>query len=110
MKNHKSKMTRKPYTTMTASELRDATRQYDHPTTGDKLPGKPLTPAQRARFAKARRPGRPRIGKGVQVVSLTVEKDLLKRADAHAKGQGISRAELFARGIRAILLPPRKSA
>ncbi|HUO08421.1 MAG TPA: hypothetical protein VM008_09000 [Phycisphaerae bacterium] len=112
MKNIVAAKVSKPYTAMTTAELREATRPYDLPTAGNKLPGKPLTALQRRKFERARRPGRPRIGKGVQVISMSVEKDLLKRADAQAKSEGISRAELFARGLRAILPRPtsRKSA
>ena len=86
-------------------------REFDKEFIADTF--KPLTAAQRRLWEKAkRRPGRPRIGKGVQVISMSVEKDLLKRADAQAKSEGISRAELFARGLRAILPrpTPRKSA
>ena len=88
---------------MTTAELRAATRQYDVPTKGNTLPGKPLTKGQRARFEAARRRGRPAIGRGVKVISLSVERGLLEKADARARVAGISRAELFARGLRSIL-------
>ena len=52
--------------------------------------------------AKARM-GRPKIGQGAKTISLTVEKRLLKEADAYAKKHGISRAQLVAQGLRAIL-------
>jgi hypothetical protein len=65
---------------------------------------KPLTPEQRKLWNKAKRKrGRPRVGKGVEVISLSVERDLLRRADRVAKQQGISRAALFARGLLAAL-------
>jgi len=47
--------------------------------------------------------GRPKVGKGAKTISLTVEQDLLKRADSYAKLHGISRAKLVAQGLRAIL-------
>jgi hypothetical protein len=47
--------------------------------------------------------GRPKVGKGAKTISLTVEKELLKLADAYAKRHGISRAGLVARGLHAIL-------
>jgi len=47
--------------------------------------------------------GRPKVGKGAKTISLTVEKDLLKRADAYAKQHGISRAKLVAKGLEVIL-------
>jgi len=93
---------RKPYWEMNAAELAEATRQYDQPMPG--LPGKPLTAADRARHARAnRKGGRPRIGGGVRVISLTVERELLARADSLARERGLSRAALFARGLQDLL-------
>jgi hypothetical protein len=74
---------------------------------------KPLTPAQRDLWEKAkRRPGRPRVGGGAQVISLSIERDLLQKADARARARRITRAQLFAEALRAALAPPkrRKSA
>ena len=62
---------------------------------------KPLTAADRKRFAAVRKKmGRPKIGRGVKVVSVSVEADLLKSADAYAKRAGIGRTELFVKGLR----------
>jgi hypothetical protein len=47
--------------------------------------------------------GRPKVGKGAKTISLTVERELLKLADAYAKRHGISRARLVAKGLHAIL-------
>ena len=83
-------------------------REFDKPFIADTF--KPLTAAQR-RFwerAKARGRGRPRIGNGVKVISLSVEKGLLAEADCEAKARGISRAELFARGLRSVLPVSRR--
>jgi hypothetical protein len=44
--------------------------------------------------------GRPKIGKGAKVVSISVEASLLKSADAYAKREGIGRTELFVQGLR----------
>jgi hypothetical protein len=65
--------------------------------------GRPLTPAQRAMWERAKRRGRPRIGHGAKVISLSVERELLSNADARAKALGISRAELVARALRSLL-------
>jgi hypothetical protein len=51
--------------------------------------------------------GRPVVGEGAKVISLTVERSLLARADAFAKKQGISRAALVAEGLESVL---RKAA
>jgi hypothetical protein len=99
----------KSYSDMTTKELRSATREYDLPVKGDRLPGRALTSAQRKLWecAKARGRGRPRIGNGVKVISLSVERGLLAMADAEAKARDISRAEVFARGLREMLCKPR---
>ena len=64
---------------------------------------KPLTPAQRRRWNSLRKKlaGRPRLGaNGTRIVSVTVERGLLKRADALAKAKGLNRSQLFSEGIR----------
>ena len=65
---------------------------------------RPLNAHERARNGSGSKSwSRPKIGKGAKTISLTVERDLLKRADAYAKQHGISRARLIARGIQVIL-------
>lgn len=62
------------------------------------------SPAERVLFQRARRkPGRPKEGRGAQVISVSVERSLLERSDALAKTMGITRARLVARGLRAVL-------
>lgn len=69
---------------------------------------RPLTPAERKRWGKAKnRMGRPRVGRGAKVISLSVERGLLDRADAYARRNGISRAQLVARGLEAVLAAAR---
>jgi hypothetical protein len=43
--------------------------------------------------------GRPRIRRGVKVISLSVERDLLKKADAYANRSGLKRAKLLTRAL-----------
>jgi hypothetical protein len=71
-----------------------------------------LSRSERAKWEKvqtglkkshAAKRGRPRTGKGVKVIALSVEKSLLARADARAKAEGVSRAALIARGLEAVL-------
>jgi metal-responsive CopG/Arc/MetJ family transcriptional regulator len=50
-----------------------------------------------------RRRGRPRVGRGVRVISVSIERDLLARADALARRLHISRAALIARALRVML-------
>ena len=80
---------------MTLTELVAATEQFEKPFAF--LKGKPLTRAQRTEERALRRGrGRPRIGKGAKKVSISLETDLLRRADALAKRRGVNRSELIA--------------
>ncbi len=92
---------KKPYWEMTTAELREATKEYDREMPG--LPGKPLSPAMRRQLARARRRGRPRIGLGAEKIRISLERELLSRADAAAKRLHVSRSELIARGLREVL-------
>jgi hypothetical protein len=87
----------KEYTEMTTRELAEATKEFDAESVNP--PGKPLTRAQRARFEAARKGGRPVVGEGVQVVSLSVEKGLLRRTDAAARKHRVSRAQFVAQAL-----------
>jgi hypothetical protein len=70
-----------------------------------------LTPAERRQWRRAKRlPGRPRRGKGVRVISLSVEQSLLDRADRAARKEGLTRAALFEIGLNAVLGSLRKKA
>ena len=71
---------------------------------------RPLTPKEQAewrsfvRAAKAKRKaGRPRVGLGAQRVQVSVERGLLTRADAYARRNGLTRAQLVARGLKAVI-------
>lgn len=76
----------------------------------------PLTPAARRLWEKAKRKrGRPRVGKGAKVLSISIEKGLLARSDRAAKRLKISRAKLIATGLTRLLAdlesaPARKPA
>ena len=48
-------------------------------------------------------PGRPKIGEGAKVVSLSIEGDLLRKADALAKKRKLTRSELVLEALRAAL-------
>ena len=63
----------------------------------------PLNAEERAwwkQVQKKLKVGRPRFGKsGTRIVSVTVEKGLLRQADAYAKAKGMKRSELFAASV-----------
>jgi len=56
-----------------------------------------------ARPFRLRSAGRPRKGRGVKVISVSVERTLLARSDAVARRMGVTRAGLIERGLKAIL-------
>jgi len=87
---------------MPPEELAEATAEFEREFVADTF--SPPTPAQEARWRRAaRKRGRPRIGRGVKVISVSVEKQLLARSDALARRLKVRRAALVARGLRAVL-------
>lgn len=52
---------------------------------------------------RAEATSRPAVGRGVKVVSLSIEAGLLERADALAMKRGVSRARLVAEGLEVVL-------
>ncbi len=78
------------------------TSEFNHEFVADSFG--PPSPRSRAKWERAKRkPGRPREGKGAQVISVSIEKGLLEQSDGLARKMGISRARLVARGLRAVL-------
>ncbi len=85
---------------MTAAELARATRQYDEEFIF--LKTRPLNAKERKLWQQIKRGrGRPKIGAGAKKISVSLEGDLLKAADAMAKKKGINRSELIASFIAA---------
>jgi len=91
----------KPYWKMTAAELREATKEFDQECIGDTF--RPATPKEQARFERARKRGRPRVGAGSKTISVTVEARLLAETDRLAKKLHVPRAVLIARGLRSVV-------
>lgn len=97
-----SEKPKKPYWEMNLDELREATKEFDREFIADEF--KPLTPEMRSRWERAKRaPGRPRIGKGAKVISVSLEQGLLQKSDRLAKKLGVTRAALISRGLRLLL-------
>lgn len=97
---------KKPYSSMTTEELAAVTKQFDRSMVIDEA--RPLTRSERAEWNSLKRakPGRPRVGEGVQVVSVSIEKRLLRSADRLAKKLNVSRASLISAGLREVLRKP----
>lgn len=95
------KKLRKSYTNMTTRELREATKEFDEEFVADTF-GSPTSKA-RATLARAKRRGRPVVGKGAARVLVTIERGLLHEADAFAKAHQMSRSELIAAGLNRMI-------
>ena len=95
--------TKKAYWQMTTSELKEATREFDAEDVGTKTFKSP-NQRQREQLARAKRKrGRPRVGKGARVISVSIESGLLTKVDALAKRKRSKRGTLIALGLQAIL-------
>lgn len=84
------------------AKLAAAAAEFDEELVADTFSA-PTKEAQQRWDAARRKPGRPRRGKGVQVISVSVERTLLEHIDALAEKLGISRAGLIERGLKAVL-------
>ena len=94
--------TKHPRAARSAVELARLTAEFDRENVIDEFHA--LSPVSRRRWANVRRkPGRPRKGRGVKVISVSVERTLLARSDAVARRMGVTRTGLIERGLKAIL-------
>jgi hypothetical protein len=92
-------MTTRKFLKLSDAEKTEAAREFDKEFIADKF--RPMTAADRQRWQRIKRkPGRPRNGRGVKIISVSVEKDLLKQSDSLAKELGISRAQLISKGLK----------
>ena len=62
---------------------------------------RPLTTAERRLHARGGGPSKARAD--AQVVNVAVDRRLLRRADAYAKANGLTRAQLVANGLAAVI-------
>jgi hypothetical protein len=92
----------KPITQMNAKELDRAAREFEREFVADSFGPPGQVEWEQWRRAKRKR-GRPRRGRGVKVISVSLEKGLLSRCDALAKRLGVSRAALISRGLHEVL-------
>jgi len=92
----------KKYSQMNTGELAEATKEFDEEFAF--LKARPLTDRQKKLHVQARKRGRPRVGMGAEKIQVSVERSLLTRSDSFARKNGISRSEMIARGLRAVLV------
>lgn len=68
---------------------------------------RPLTSKERQQHGMPPRPTK--RGAGREALSVTVDRALLRRADAFAKANGLTRAEVVSRGIAAVVDVPARN-
>ena len=98
---------RKKYSEMTADELAQATSEFNREFAFNK--GRPMTARERRRHARARKRGRPRVGLGAEKIRVSVERGLLAKSDAFAREHGMTRSEMIARGLQAVMVASGES-
>jgi hypothetical protein len=86
---------------LTAEEMDAEVARFDREIDMSKL--KPLTPAMRREWNAWKRRGRPKVGAGAERISVTMERQLLSRADAYARAKGMTRSQLIQQGVKVIL-------
>jgi hypothetical protein len=92
----------KPYSEMTAKELAKATAKFDKEFVIDE--SREATSKETAQWQRAKhKRGRPKTGRGVRVVSVSIETGLLERADRLAKRLKLRRTQLIAQGLEEVL-------
>ncbi|MGA2582638.1 MAG: ribbon-helix-helix domain-containing protein [Tepidisphaeraceae bacterium] len=83
----------KPFANMTTAELAEATKQYEEMVIDKTFP---LNAKERKIWEKAKNGrGQRKAGKGAKKISISLEGDMLQRADALAKKRGVNRSELI---------------
>jgi len=101
----RKEMTGRDFDALTGEQKQKIAEELESKTTQQHIAeSRPLTARERREFEQLRRrgsAGRPKLGpQGVKVISLSVERGLLKRADAYAARLGLKRAEFISDLIR----------
>jgi hypothetical protein len=101
-------MTRPNPKRVSAHRRRPDTSEFDVDASGTTREPRFLTPPESEKkrhdrvLARAKR-GRPKVGAGAKRIQVTVERTLLREADARARKDRVTRAELIARALRLAL-------
>lgn len=87
---------------MTAEELDAEVAVYDRPFVAERQ-SRPLTAKERTQYQDAVKRGRAKNVRHPKRAQISIDGGLLKRADAYAKRHGMTRSELIARGLEAVI-------
>lgn len=98
-------LTVQKFEAMTAAERQKIVDELDQLTTEQiRAMSRPPTAAEHRKLLRAvNKMGRPKIGKGTRNISITVEIDLLKRAEAYSRRKRMKRSEVFSLGLMRLL-------
>jgi alkanesulfonate monooxygenase SsuD/methylene tetrahydromethanopterin reductase-like flavin-dependent oxidoreductase (luciferase family) len=97
-----TKQEKKQIWQLTPAELAEITAQLNEEMVIDK--SKPLGAAMKRAWERAKRkPGRPRVGKGARVISVSIEQTLLEKTDRLAARLGTSRGQLITAGLISVM-------
>ena len=97
----KTRLRKRPFDCLTDAEMEAVYQECEHIGPED---GVPLTPDDIRKHRKAGlRPGRPRVGLGAARINISIERGLLRKADAFARRHKLSRAAVVAKSLDALL-------
>ena len=102
MRKSKKPLTGEAFDKLPNAEKERIFRELDNLTPAQVARFRPLTAKEkREHFQPPRKVGRPKFGNaGTEIISVTVEKSLLKQANAYAKANGMKRSELVTLGLK----------
>src|SRR5688572_6536234 len=90
------------YSTMSATELDAIAAKFDRTLIANDA--KPLTPGMKEAWRRfRRRRGRPRVGEGAEKIRISIERALLRQADAAAREEGLTRSQFIAKSVQQAL-------
>jgi hypothetical protein len=103
MKKTKRRSAYARFMALTDDQKSTEVARFDAP--ADAIESRPLNAKEKARWNKIQRRlrGRPKIGKGVKRIMVSMEAGLLDRADAFARKSHMKRSELIARAVETII-------
>jgi hypothetical protein len=104
-KKTKREMSAEDFQALSDAEKEKIWREIDAQSPQESLrQSRPLNSKEKRQWRKLKRKlGRPMIGKGTTNISVSMERELLKKADSFARAHGLSRSELIASGVRAVI-------
>ena len=101
----KREMTSDDFEALSDAEKEQIWEEIDRQTPEElRAKSRPLNAAERRQWKRfQKKVGRPKIGRGTTNISVSLERGLLREVDLYARKRGVSRSELIAQGVRAIM-------